>query len=126
MPNSPSPRNLGGRHLLPVQTFAPLLPFAFDRRLEHAGFVRVERQRSAEPLQIRPQQTPILFAGVVAHEPGEQPARGVVDHRDQIDWFPTPLQPVVRAGVPLHQFPAAAAPRPPLVHFDQPPPPGFP
>ena len=64
-------RNLRRRHPLPVQPFAPLLPFAFDGNLEHARFVRLERQRPAEPLQIRPQQAHVLFAGVVPHEAGE-------------------------------------------------------
>jgi hypothetical protein len=62
------PRNLRRRHPLPVQPFALLLPFAFDGYLEHARLIRVERQRPAEPLQIRPQQAHVLLAGVVPHE----------------------------------------------------------
>jgi hypothetical protein len=104
-------------HLRPVSPFAFFLPFGFHRHLEHPRLIRVERQRSAEPLQIRPQQTHILFAGIVPHEACEEPAGGIVDHRNQVDRFAAPFQPVVGAGVPLHQFATTAPPRPPLVHF---------
>src|ERR1035437_7938769 len=43
----------------------------------------------------------------------------VVDHGDQVQLLSPPLQPVVLAGVPLHQFSIAAPPRPPNVHLLQ-------
>src|SRR5258708_15134340 len=56
------------------------------------------------------------------HESRQQPAGGVVDHRNQIHLLPTALQPVVVAGVPLHQLAPAAPPRPPVVHLPHPAP----
>jgi hypothetical protein len=54
------------------------------------------------------------------HEAREQPAGGIVDHRNQVDRFAAPFQPVVRAGVPLHQFATTAPSRAPLMHLHHP------
>jgi hypothetical protein len=45
----------------------------------------------------------------VLHETRQHPAGGIVDHADQIQLRATPFQPIVLAGVPLHQFAKAAA-----------------
>jgi hypothetical protein len=53
----------------------------------------------------------------VPHKAREQSAGRIVDHRDQVQLLPAPFQPIVLAGVPLHQFPESAAPRPPEMHL---------
>jgi hypothetical protein len=50
-------------------------------------------------------------------------AGGTVDHGDQVQLLPPPFQPVVLTGVPLHQFAAPAAPRPPYMPLLGRPPP---
>jgi hypothetical protein len=53
---------------------------------------------------------------IAAYEVRQQFAGGVVDHRDQIQLLvAAAFQPVVFAGVPLHEFSAAAAAWPPHV-----------
>jgi hypothetical protein len=91
----------------------------FRRRLEQARLVRVERHGPSVLLQIHPQQPHVLGRRIVLAEPRRQFACGIVDHRDQIEFRAPAFQPVVLAGVPLHQLASTAAPRPPHMHvFD--------
>jgi hypothetical protein len=43
----------------------------------------------------------------VQDETGMQPAGGIVDHADQVEFWPALFQPLMFAGIPLHQFPAS-------------------
>jgi hypothetical protein len=84
-------------------------------RDEVAGLVCVELQRPSKTQQISFQNRHVLGCRIAPHKPGEQTARGIVDHFDQVDPFSATLQPVVRAGVPLHQFAESLPALPPLV-----------
>jgi hypothetical protein len=106
----------------------PVLPAALfvgrDRYLEHPLLIRTKRPAAGRTSAGNPTINPFRGA-VVAHEAGEPSAGSVVDHGNQIDGFATPFQPVMYAGVPLHQLAAPVAPSTPLVHLLHPAPPGF-
>ena len=65
--------------------------------------------------QVALQQVHVLHRRVAGHKASEPPAGRIVDHVDQQDLFPASFQPVVIAGVPLHQLAKTAAPRTPFM-----------
>src|SRR5436309_155672 len=79
--------------------------------------VGIELQRAAPALQVAPQHAQIRFRAVVFHETRVRLAGGVINHRHPVELRPSPFQPVVFRGVPLHQLAAAAPSRPPHVHL---------
>jgi hypothetical protein len=78
----------------------------FGRRVKQARFVGIKTERSAVVFQIRLQQPHVLLGRIAAYEASQQLAGGVVDHVDQIQTLAAAFQPVVLAGIPLHQLPA--------------------
>src|ERR1051325_2740831 len=112
--------DLRRRHFHRILVHSRLVPPPLLVIAEQACFVRVKRYRPAELLHVAPQQLHILFSRIVPHEPRKQPTGRIVNHRDQIQLLPAPFQPVVLAGIPLHQFAKSAAPWPPPCGFPSP------
>ncbi len=87
-------------------------------QLKQARFIGVHRHRTPVLFQVPPQQPHVLRRRIRQRKLRRQLARGVIDHRDQIQLLPaTPFQPIMLGGVPLHQLPAVFAPRPPHMHL---------
>src|SRR5439155_21321664 len=84
---------------------------------KQTALIGVKLHRPAPALQVAPQHAQVLFRAVVPRETRVGLARGVIDHRHQVQPRPPPFQPVVLRGVPLHQLPATAPSRSPHVHL---------
>jgi len=85
--------------------------------LKQARLVGAELHRTPVPVQVVPQQAHVLRRGIARRKPRRQLAAGVVDHGDQAHLLlAPPLQPIVIAGIPLHQFATPLAPRTPHMH----------
>src|ERR1035438_6463027 len=70
----------------------------------------VDRYRSAVPLYITTQLPQVLLGRIMTHETRCQARRSIINHRDQVQLFASPFQPIVFASVPLHQFAIARPP----------------
>jgi hypothetical protein len=103
--------------LFPAFPQSAAIALGLLRGLKDRSLVGVVRQRPPVLFQISLQVVHVLHRGVTAHKASEPSAGRIVDHVDQQDLFPATLQPVVIAGVPLHQLPEATAPRSPFMHL---------
>jgi hypothetical protein len=103
------------QRLLLLARLSFLIPSYLGSGLKQGSFVGVEAQGPAMLFQVTPQQSHILFGGVVPHKTRMETAGGIVDHADQVQFLATLLQPGVLAGVPLHQFALARSAWPPFV-----------
>jgi hypothetical protein len=83
------------------------------RDLKQAGFIGVDRYRSPVLLHITTQLPQVLLGRIMTHETRRQSRRRIIDHRDQVQLFTSPFQPIVFTGVPLHQFAIARPSCPP-------------
>ena len=62
-----------------------------------------------------PTAAQVLFARSAARS-ARTTIRGIVDHGDQVHLLAPTFQPIMRTGIPLHQLPKPASPRPPMMH----------
>ena len=95
-----------------------VLPARRQRRLKQAGFVGIDCLRPPVALHIAPQHPHVMFRRIGRDEARKQRAGRIIDQRDQIHLVrPALFQPRMYAGIPLHQFAAATAPRTPHVYL---------
>src|ERR1700733_9935434 len=103
------PTDLRRRHFHRVLLRSGLIAFAFLRRLKEARLVGIKCQRSPVLFHVALQQAHVFRRRVAAHKASEPPAGRIVNHVDQQDLCPASFQPIMVAGVPLHQFSKTAA-----------------
>src|ERR1022692_2613433 len=89
------------------------------RDLKQAGLIGVDRYRSPVLFPITTQLPQVLFGRIMTHETRRQSRPSIIDHRDQVQFFAPPFQPIVITPVPLYQFAVPRSPAPPdLRGFD--------
>jgi len=112
-----SATDLGRRQFFPAFPQTAAIPLGFLCRLKDCCLVGIAPLRPPVLFQVPLQMIHVLHCGIAAYKARKPSAGGIVDHVDQQDLFSATLQPVVIAGVPLHQFPETAPPLAPLMHL---------
>src|ERR1019366_6903788 len=83
---------------------------------EQTVLVRVEVYRPTPRRQVISQQEKVFFRRVVLGKTRPRLARGIINHRQEVQLGSPPFHPVVMRGIPMYQLPPASSPRPP--HMD--------
>src|SRR5689334_2045736 len=80
---------------------------------EMIRLVGIKLQRPAMAPKIPIQHSHVFFGRITASESRKRSTCRVIDHLNEVDSLAPPFQPIVVAGIPLHQFSESLASRSP-------------